>query len=253
MSVVFDIETEPLPDDDLMRVCEPFNPNSVPHPGLFDPDSVKLGNVKDSIKRAEKIHAAQKAHAELVANYDSNLAAAEQAHWREIRDKAALDATTGRVCAIGYKSREDSEKIQTALETSEADLVRGFWEAAAKMRSQQRKMIGHYSNSFDVPFLVRRSWILGIPVPDWITTPTGYLNPMFIDTMAVWQVGNRRDSIKLDRLATALDCGSKPDDCTGAHFYMMLRGEGAEREAAIEYLRNDLQMPFLIARKLGLI
>ena len=253
MSVVFDIETEPLPDDDLMRVCEPFNPASVPHPGEFDPDSVKIGNIKDPLKKQQKINEAEIAHIKAVENHAETVRKATLSHWQEIRDKAALDATTGAVCAIGYKSREDSEKIQTVLDATEADLVAGFWEVAAKMRTQQRKMIGHYSNSFDVPFLVRRSWILGIAVPDWITTPTGYLNPMFVDTMAVWQVGNRRDSIKLDRLARALDCGSKPDDCTGAHFYMMLRGDGAEREAAIDYLRNDLQMPFLIARKLRLI
>ena len=253
MSIVFDIETEPLPDEQLVKVCDSFDPASVLHPGEFDESAVKLGNVKDPAKIAEKIAAAKASHEKSVADHAEIVRKAAVAHWSEIKDKAALDATTGAVCAIGYKSREDREIIETVLDMSEVDLITRFWKCMNKMRSENRKAIGHYSNSFDVPFLVRRSWILGIPVPDWITTPTGYLNPMFVDTMAVWQVGNRRDSIKLDRLARALDCGSKPDDCTGAQFYMMLRGEGADREAAIEYLRNDLQMPFNIARKLRLL
>lgn len=252
MSVVFDIETEPLPDDQLARVCDPFDPASMPHPGLFDPDSVKLGNVKDPAKRAKKIQEAQKAHAEAVANYDRDLANAESNHWQEIRDKAALDAVTGRVCAIGYLA-DSKEIIDTALDFDERELLVRFWNIAGKMRKENRKMIGHNITGFDVPFITRRSWILGVAVPDWITGPTGYLNPIFVDTMQAWQVGDRRHYIKLDRLARALNCGCKPSDCTGADFWMMLRGEGADREAAIEYLRNDLKLPYEIAKRLWLI
>jgi hypothetical protein len=252
MSVVFDIETEPLSLEELGKLCDPFDPASVPHPGEFDESAVKLGNLKDAAKIAEKIELARHVHAKSVMDYESTLDQACGAYWSEIFDKAALDATTGRVCAVGYLA-DSKEIIDTALDFDERELLVRFWNIAGKMRKENRKMIGHYSNSFDVPFLVRRSWILGIPVPDWITTPTGYLNPMFIDTMAVWQVGNRRDSIKLDRLARALQVGCKPSDCTGADFWRMLRGEGAEREAAIEYLRNDLKLPYEIAKRLGLL
>lgn len=249
---MFDIETEPLPDDQLAKVCDPFDRSSFPHPGEFDEMTVKTGNLKDGNKIAEKIECARIAHNQRVANYEKDLAAAEQAHWQEIRDKAALDATTGRVCAIGYLT-DSKEIIETAIDLNEVDLLRRFWSIATKMRSENRKVIGHNIAGFDVPFIVRRSWILGLRVPDWVTTPTGYLAPMFLDTMLTWQVGNRRDYIKLDRLARALDCGCKPSDCTGANFWMMLRGDGAQREAAIEYLRNDLRLPFEIARKLGLL
>lgn len=252
MSIVFDIETEPLPDEELAKVVDPFDAASVPHPGAFDQSSVKLGNLKDESKIAEKIAAARAAHEKAVADYDNTVKAAEQSYWQEIRDKAALDATTGRVCAIGYLT-DSKEMIETAIDFDEVDLLRRFWSIAAKMRSENRKVIGHNIAGFDVPFIVRRSWILGLRVPDWVTTPTGYLNPMFLDTMLTWQVGNRRDFIKLDRLARALDCGCKPSDCTGADFHRLLRGSGAEREAAIEYLRNDLKLPYEIARKLGLL
>jgi hypothetical protein len=251
MSVVFDIETEPLPLEELESVVAPFDPSSVAHPGEFDETTVKLGNLKDAAKIAEKIEAARHAHEKAVIDHEATVDRARGSYWSEVLDKAALDATTGRVCAIGYRS--EKETIHTALDHDEIYMIEAFWKIAISMRKQNRRMIGHNITGFDVPFLVRRSWILGINVPDWITGPTGYLNPMFVDTMQVWQVGNRRDSIKLDRLARALGCGCKPDNCTGALFYMMLRGEGADREAAIEYLRNDLDLPYRIAERMGLL
>lgn len=252
MSVVFDIETEPLPDDQLAKVCDPFDPASVPHPGEFDQSSVKLGNLKDASKIAEKTEAARAAHAKAVADYDNTVKAAEAAHWQAIRDKAALSAVTGRVCAIGYLT-DTKEVIHTALDYTESDLLLRFWELAARIRTTNRKMIGHNSNAFDVPFVVRRSWVCGVTVPDWVTTPTGYLNPMFVDTIASYQVGNRRDYIKLDTLAKMLGLQGKFDGCTGDQFWKMLRGDGAEREAAIEYLRQDLRVTYEIGRRMRLI
>lgn len=252
MSVVFDIETEPLPDEELARVVDPFDPASMPQPGEFNEADVKLGNLKDEKKIAEKIEAARAAHTKAVVDHDETVRKAAFNYWAEIVERATLDATTGRVCAIGYKSGR-KEIISTALETDEQMMLKAFWGIAAKTRAENRKMIGHNIAGFDIPFLVRRSWINGITVPDWVTMPTGYLSTLFIDTMQIWQVGNRRDYVKLDRLARSLGCGEKPDNCTGAMFWRMLRGTGAEQEAAIEYLRNDITMTFEVARKLGLV
>ena len=71
-TIVFDIETGPLPESELAAVMPPF-----------DPAEVKTGNLKDPEKVAAKI------------------AEAEANHRRDFFDKAALDPLTGRVVAVG--------------------------------------------------------------------------------------------------------------------------------------------------------
>jgi hypothetical protein len=55
--IVFDIETGPLPSDEIRANSAPFVP--APPPGDFDPSAVKLGNLKDEAKIAAKINDAR--------------------------------------------------------------------------------------------------------------------------------------------------------------------------------------------------
>lgn len=71
-TIFFDIETGPLPENELAALMPPF-----------DPSEVKTGNIKDPEKIAAKI------------------AEAEVNHKRDFIEKAALDPLTGRVVAIG--------------------------------------------------------------------------------------------------------------------------------------------------------
>lgn len=253
MTLIFDIETEPLAREELARVCEPFDPSTVPHPGQFDPDSVKLGNLKDEAKIAKKIEDARAEHEKAVANHAADVAAAEAKHWADITDRAALDATTGRICAIGYRNDAGQELIQTALTETEEEMIRNFWTKFAECRDKHRQIIGFNSNRFDVPFIARRSWILGVPVPKSLTTPTGYLCQVFVDLMEKWQVGDRSARVSLNKASLALGIGGKPDDCTGADFHRLLRGSTDERIVAIEYLKGDLEMTYRLAERLGVV
>ena len=71
-TLIFDIETGPLPENELLAMMP-----------AFDPADVKSGNLKDPAKIAEKI------------------AEAEANHRRDFIGRAALDPLTGRVVAIG--------------------------------------------------------------------------------------------------------------------------------------------------------
>jgi hypothetical protein len=249
--LVFDSETECLPDEELSRVAKPFDPESIPRPGVFDPDAVKTGNLKDQAKIAEKIYLARQAHEMEVASYEERLKAAEASHWAEIRDRGALDATTGRVVAIGYMNDAGKHVIHDIRKADEPRMLREFWLQFAKMREARRSMIGFYSNRFDVPFICRRSWMLGVEVPSSAFTPTGYLSPTFVDLADKWKCGDRMHSINLDTLAKALGVGGKPDNCTGAEFAKMLRSEDpAQQQIAIEYLICDLRMTLGCAGKI---
>lgn len=56
----FDIETCPLSEEVVLAAAGEFIPP--PHPGEFDPGSVKLGNLKDQAKIEAKIAEARAAH-----------------------------------------------------------------------------------------------------------------------------------------------------------------------------------------------
>lgn len=251
MSLIFDIETEPLAVDQLKQILPPFEGNRQ-RPGEFDPKAVKVGNLKDDAKIAQKIEAARQAHADELAGFNAKCKADEAAYWQGAYDKAALAAETGAVCAIGYRNDAGTVVIDHILETPEDAMLRRFWEQFSRCRKSQRPLIGFNSNRFDVPFLARRSWIVGVPVPASITTPTGYLCPTFVDLMDRWQCGDRREWISLNKVCRAMGLGAKPDDCSGSQFHQLLRLEGGH-EAAINYLRNDLEMTFNLAVRLGVL
>ena len=253
--IVFDIETGPLPDDQLRPLCPEFTPP--PHPGEFDPLSVKLGNLKDAAKIAEKVDAARAAHQDLVSNFSRQVEEARAAHWQEFVSKAALSALTGRVLAIGYRSEKatviahvDSE----AFAGSEAALIEQFWTRYRKAKQDRRNMVGHNVAGFDIPFLIRRSWLLGIDVPDGVFDANWrYLDRTFIDTMQRWQAGNYRDTfVGLDRLGKALGLGGKTEGVDGGDFLRLYFGTPDERAKALEYLQRDVTLTWEVALRLGI-
>jgi hypothetical protein len=71
-SIVFDIETAPLPVQVVRERVAPFTPP--PHPGQFDQSKVAVGNLKDPAKIAAKIAEAEQKHSTLVENYAQDCA-----------------------------------------------------------------------------------------------------------------------------------------------------------------------------------
>ncbi len=78
--------------------------------------------------------------------------------------KMGLDPNFGRICVIGYAERIDGEistsdhHLEEATDEAERELLAAFWEKA--------KMLGRLGTfngaGFDIPFLMRRSWLLGV-------------------------------------------------------------------------------------------
>lgn len=220
--LIFDIETGGLPPEQIAAIV-----------GDFDPESVKYGNLKDEVKKAEKLKEAR-------------------AEWEEsCVNQAALSAATGEVLAIGYYS---PEKKKTTLDhgKSEADLLVAFWKQYQKMRSANRKLIGVNILNFDVPFMVRRSWICGVDVPATVRNGR-YLDGLFLDLRELWLCGQRFTDCQssLDHMARALGVGHKNGN--GADFAKLYRGTAVEKQAALDYLTNDLNLTALVAQKMGLI
>lgn len=268
--LVFDIETGPRPDAELRLVCDPFDPAGVDVPRgdfpAFDPTAVKLGNVKDQAKIDTKIAEARTAHEQAKAEHDAAvanapaiLAEAEAAHWSKIRDRAALSPVTGQVLAIGCYSVE-KDKVSIAGVDKPADEVTAigqFWRQFLTCKQANRSLVGFNSNSFDLPFLVKRSWLLGVDVPATLFSPDGrYLDRICVDLLARWKCGvwggNGSDggSIKLAGLAKFFGVGDKPDGVTGKDFARLWQ---EDRAKAKEYLANDLKMTAACAVRMGIV
>jgi len=236
---VFDIETGPLPADQLDAL---FTPPA--KPTEFDQNNVKLGKMKDQAKIQAKIDAAKKAHETEVAEWEDKVAEAKDA----FISKAALDPRTGQVLAVGYCSGDGQVMADWQFdECGEADLLRNFWCHYLYCKEKQSPMIGFNSNHFDLWFLILRSWTLRVEVPS--TVVQGYRNfdKVFVDLLNVWSVGDRSRMISLGDLADFLGTMHRKRG-SGAHFYQTFQ---TDLEGAIAYLKNDLLVTWECGQAMG--
>lgn len=203
--IYFDIETGPLPPDQL--VIPPFNPADV-----------KLGNIKDPDKIAAKIQAA------------------EENHQSDYIKHAALDALSGQVLAIGYRVEHQAIGVIYAKEhDTEEDVLLEFWRLISRF-DRQPQLIGFNIKAFDLPFLFKRSWKHRIHPPYWLRNGR-YWNDMVIDLREVWQVGDNRAHGSLASISRVLGLGEKAGN--GADFSLLWN---TDREAAINYCMRDVQL-----------
>ena len=230
--IVFDIETGPLPLEHLQQSMPPF-----------DESEVKVGNLKDPEKISTKI------------------AEARASHERDYIERAALSPLTGAILVIGYHSTDTGKTVLDAGEHGgggEAELLSNFWRRYDLCRREKRPLVGHNIAGFDVPFIVRRSWMLDVPVPATVFDRGRYLDGLvFVDTMALWQCGTRDQWVKLDVLSKAFGGGEKPvgddgEQITGGQFAELWKNPET-RAKAEAYLVNDLQMTATVAGRMGLL
>jgi len=207
--LVMDIETRPLP-------IEYLETN-----GLL-PEITAPGNYKDPDKIAAYI-----AEKKLEAVKD-----------------CALSALTGEVCAIAY-SRNDKDEVITATDgVTEAQLLSSFW-AQATQTIRSGKLVGFNIKSFDLPFLLRRSWVNKIEHPV-IFVDRYFLGTAVWDLRETWQLGDRQAPGNLDRICRALGLGQKNGN--GADFGALLATDPAK---AREYCLNDLKLTKALAERLA--
>lgn len=243
--IVFDVETGPLPDDELRAILPEFVAPS--HPGEFDPASVKVGNLGE-VKAAYKIQEARLAHEDRVKNYGVTVQAARDSHFAEFKRGAALSPITGRVLAIGVHGA-DVSIIGSDPTDLEADILWSFW---AHYCARTEPFAGWNIHGFDLPFIIRRSWKLGVEVPAGIRDMHDrYWNNRWIDLMTRFAIGQWKQFVKLDEAAKFFGVGEKPSDCGGGDFAGLWLGSQAERERAIDYLRNDLELTASMAKRMG--
>lgn len=209
--LIFDIETRPY---SVERVRE-----------LELLPRLKLGNTKDPEKIKEK----------------------EAAHEADAMEKAALDPTISEVCAVGWH-RPGLTWVTTVdpVSLTERDLIEGIFAEINLTINAMGRICGFNIIGFDLPYLIRRAMILGIPWPTHLRHNNRWDQQHIVDLMEVWQLGDRQSSISLDRLAKALGVGKKSGN--GKDFHKLL---ATDPQAAVAYLENDLKLTAQCAEKLG--
>lgn len=247
--LVFDIETGPRSDTYLATVFTPPDPPE--HPGKFDQGTVALGNLVDPDKIQARIDLARGKHQAKIDNHPNECTRLAIEAWEEFRGTAALDAGTGEVLAIGYfNPKVPPPKIHHVGDMSETDMLEQFWIKAEKKRESGDPMVGLNIHDFDLPFLIRRSWILGVNVPDWLLYQNRFFDRIFVDLRKIWLCGQWGKGARsnFDHLGKAFGTGGKQDGIDGSMFADMFEND---REAAINYLENDLKQPAKWALKMG--
>lgn len=219
---VFDIETGPLGENELLEVMPPF-----------DPSKVKMGNIKDPEKREAKLEDA------------------ELAHFNNFREKAALSPLTGRVIVIGVYDIADNRMDLIHSDSSEEELLKSWWSLVTDVLYSESMLVGVNIFGFDLPFLAQRSWALGVPIPPGVISYGSY-NPWascFVDLRKAFQLGSQCES-SFDHIGRVLGTGGKCEGDLGARFHKIWL---TDREMAIGYLLNDVKQPVEWLKRLGFL
>jgi len=202
--IYFDIETSPLPETDIAHLAPKFEAPA---------------NYKDPDKIAANL-------------------AEQKAAWLL---RGALSPLTGTVVAIGViQSGQIFPMLASDEGQNESILIARFWELYRAER-ERSLFIGFNIKRFDLPFLIKRSWKIGLPLPLGIWAHR-YFSDDFLDLLEVWQLSNREERISLDSLCKYLGVGAKSG--SGADFYKL------PVEQQREYLTSDLKLTELCANKL---
>ena len=206
---------------------------------FFDPDKIKVGNLKDPQKIADKIAEAE----------------------TEFVDKAALSAITGEVVCIGIMGPNGERTFLDATRIGERECISQLWDLIRPVpRSMTLDGVSEWSgwnlHGFDLPFLIQRSFFLGINVPSGMLQGR-YFDKRFIDLMVNFTCGVYGAFQSLDTVARFMDVGRKDPDnpCKAATANEFFRSsDPTKRKQAYQYLGNDLIMTRRIAeRMLGLV
>lgn len=208
------------------------------------------------------------ARTRLPRNYKSNEAVSgwlesdKANHTKSILERAALMPEFASVVVAGLwiNGKVEQLVLEDSLEysgtrpkydgwwfSSEQDLL----EAAWRELNRADKIVGWNLLGFDLPFMVRRSWILGVKVPHGLFNPLSRypFGDRVVDLMQVYSAGRYDDKrTSLDNALKAL--GLPPKTGSGRDFPKLWR---EDRKAALAYNEADCRLEALCAQRMGVI
>jgi predicted PolB exonuclease-like 3'-5' exonuclease len=159
--------------------------------------------------------------------------------------KGALSAINGRVVCICLLIDDGTQMREvTIIGTSETGMLRNFWACV----HQADVFIGHNAWGYDFPFLLQRSWILGVRPSRKVDLRKFYTQEV-LDTQMIYSVWGTTKYPSLDKLAGALGCGSKTGDGSEVAEWW----HAGKIEQIAEYCRHDVRITYLVFLRLMFI
>ncbi len=162
-------------------------------------------------------------------------------------DGSLLDPQTARVMTIGY-CQPAKDRYIVVYDKDEAAVLAQFWDIFLQMNGAGLRMVGFNIHGFDLPFILKRSWYHGIPVPSNIWSYGSKFCSTFVDLMVAWKCGGFKDFISLHALSQFLQVGEKVG--SGEKFWRLWQ---TDQGAALEYLLNDVAITQKCAAKMGMM
>ena len=210
-TIILDIETMPAPVESIIQVCPKFDAPA---------------NYKDQ----EKIEAYKR----------------EQfLKWLE---RAALDASTGRIAAIGMLEMDSAPReilLFHDTDGGEAGMLDQAWKLI-----DQAHLVTFNGFRFDLPYMFRRSWAAKVnPPTDRVVHGRLSNDPDHTDLMQAYGLGVSGEMHSLDTVAKCLGAGQKSG--RGDMFHKLYNDPNT-RESAVNYLRNDLALTLAVARAMSI-
>lgn len=187
-------------------------------------------------------------------------------HGKDAIEKAALNPEHSTIAIVGFWKegrveqlfvRDNSPKGEIYISGSDEDCQISFQSEPELIEHAFMRLKGAgfqddpvlgWNLPFDIKLLVRRAWILGVPVPTSIFNPLSrYPVPeRFVCMMDRYRAGSFKDPYT--SLNNALRSVGLPEKGDGKEFGKLWQ---EDRAAALEYSRNELCLQAQLYRKMG--
>jgi len=207
-TVTFDIET--IPRQDLPEGVKPE----------FDPESVKLGNIKEQAKIDDKVQKAREEFAE------------------GLNKKMSLDPDLCEVVMVSFST--DGKMKSFGLDIEEYERVYEAWSNIISAYQGRIPLVSFNGIGFDLPVLLHSAIRLDVPVSPFIysaITPR-YGNHHHYDLMQILAGWDRTKWKPLDFYLKLFDIGEKSGD--GSQVYDMWKAKEYDKIKA--YCEQDVLM-----------
>ncbi len=158
-----------------------------------------------------------------------------------ILEKAALEPDLCEVVAVGYQVQGQARVTLTRADCEETGLLTTLWQAIG-----DKRIIGYNVIAFDIPVIVRRSQLLGVPFAmpniDRFRTP-------HIDLMQRLSFNGALTFRSLGFYVRRFGLSVPPDTVSGADIASLVAS--GDWEAVRRHCALDVQATGLLARRLG--
>jgi predicted PolB exonuclease-like 3'-5' exonuclease len=252
--VMWDIETGPLPVNELRAYLDERKIKYPKKPGEFDPSKVAYGNRTKPESRAAHLSEARKKHIQKQRNHQSACAEAVEEALDDLHKKAALNSVTNRVLAIGYGILMADGSIQTYLDHDdiELNLTRRMWYMVQRVGQTNGQFFTFNGNGFDLPIMTQKAWKYGLD-HRYLLTKYNKMEDISADAKVRFQCGNYQQGSSLANVAKFLGVAGKLEGVTGDMFHTLYFGDAISKKRALTYLWHDIDALYRVCSKIGML